>query len=487
MYKPISNELESLVRELRNLSAETEWVEFKENYTDPQMIGELISAISNMAALKGKICGYVVWGIRNGDHELVGTSFEPHRAKKGNEDLQLWLSRMLSPRLYFLFHEVVVDDKHIVVLEVPKAAASPTQFFGIEYVRVGSCLQKLKDNPGLERELWRAFDSTPFEKGLALRHVHCDRVLELLDCPAYFSLLSLPLPENKTGILRALAEDGLIVAESSGKASVTNLGALLFAKDLNQFDALNRKAVRVVRYKNTDRLEAVREYSGKNGYAAGFAGLIDSLENLFPENEILGKALRKTVPMYPPVAVRELVANALIHQDFIAQGCGPLIEVFADRIEISNPGEPLVNANRFLDSPPRSRNEILAALMRRMGICEERGSGIDKVVFQTELYQLPAPIFEKVPSFTRTVLFAHKPLKNMGKEDRCRACYLHACLRYVNRNPMTNASLRERFGIEGKNSAIVSRIIKEAMESKLVRPYDVEQGRKYAKYLPFWA
>ena len=115
-----------------------------------------------------------------------------------------------------------------------------------------------------------------------------------------------------------------------------------------------------------------------------------------------------------------------------------MVEIFQDRMEITNPGRPLVSTNSFLDTPPRSRNEALASFLRRVGICEERGSGVDKVVFQTEFYQLPAPIFETTEDATRAVLFAHKSFKDMARDDRVRACYLHACLRYVERNPMTN-------------------------------------------------
>jgi predicted HTH transcriptional regulator len=125
--------------------------------------------------------------------------------------------------------------------------------------------------------------------------------------------------------------------------------------------------------------------------------------------------------------------------------------------------------------------------MRRVGICEERGSGVDKVVFQTEYYQLPAPSFEAPEGSTRAVLFAHKALNDMDQDDRVRACYLHACLRFVERDPMTNGSLRERFGIEEKNAAIASRIIRDTVEAKMIKPYDPDQGKKYAKYLPFWA
>lgn len=209
--------------------------------------------------------------------------------------------------------------------------------------------------------------------------------------------------------------------------------------------------------------------------------------NLLPRNEVVGEALRKDVPMYPELAVRELVANALIHQDFFMKGTGPMVEIFSDRMEITNPGVPLVATDRFLDSPPKSRNEALASFMRRIGVCEERGSGVDKVVFQTEYYQLPAPMFEVTNEHTRAVLFAYKALNDMDKSDRIRACYLHACLKYVNREFMTNSTLRDRFGIEPKNSAIASRIIKDTLEEALVKSVEDDMSRKHRKYVPMWA
>ena len=52
---------------------------------------------------------------------------------------------------------------------------------------------------------------------------------------------------------------------------------------------------------------------------------------------------------------------------------------------------------------------------------------------------------------------------------------------------MNNTSLRKRFGIEAKNSAMVSRIIKQACEIPLVKPYDSEAGNKAMRYVPYWA
>src|SRR5690606_19277547 len=142
------------------------------------------------------------------------------------------------------------------------------------------------------------------------------------------------------------------------------------------------------------------------------------------------KALRKEVPMYPDLAIRELLANALIHQDFEITGAGPMVEIFTDRLEITNRGRPLMEVDRLLDAPPKSRNEALASLMRRFGVCEERGSGIDKVVQETEIFQLPAPEFVTSEDSMRATLFAHRKFNEMDKSDRIRACYMHASLRY---------------------------------------------------------
>lgn len=487
MHAPSANYLSGLLIELCKQPAETGWLEFKENNDSPEDIGEYLSALSNTDALLGKAQAYLVWGVRDATHEIVGTTFRPSLAKKGNEHLESWLTRLLDPKFHFRFHEFTHAGKPIALLEIPRASHRPTQFQGIDYIRVGSCRKKLKDHPQLAKDLWRVFDNTPFEELIAVAHVDDATVLSLLDYPSYFELLQQPHPEDRAKILARLADSRLIVANPAGQWDVTRLGAILFARDLDEFPALARKAVRVIVYEGKGRLKTLREEVVRKGYAAGFTQLIELLRALLPRSESVGAALRRAVPTYPEDAIRELIPNALIHQDFSVTGSGPMIEIFSDRLEITNPGAPLVSPDRFLDTPPRSRNEALASFMRLAGICEERGSGIDKVVAATERLQLPAPLFEKPDGFTRAVLFAHKPLRAMTRSERAHACYLHASLRYVERDPMTNSSLRARFGIAEQNSATVSRIMREAMEDGLIKPYDPNQGRKYARYIPHWA
>jgi len=479
--------LVSLLNELRKLSHETEWVEFKYGNDAPDEIGEYISALANTAALTGKITAYMIWGIDNNTHDIIGTGFSPSGKKIGNEELENWILKLLSPKINFHFHEIRIDGKQVVLLEIGAAFRHPVQFKNTEFIRIGSYKKKLKDFPEKERELWRVFDKTPFEREVAADSIPAVDVLKYLDYPAYFDLLKQPLPENRDGILAALESEEIIQKTESGKWNITNLGAILFARQLSAFKNLGRKAVRVILYKGNSRVQTLKEQVGTKGYASGFEGLIGFVSGLLPSNEIIGQAFRTEVPLFPELAIRELVANAVIHQDFHITGTGPTIEIFDQRMEITNPGLPLVKTERFLDSPPKSRNEAIASFMRRIGVCEERGSGVDKVVFQTELYQLPAPVFETTEEHTRAILFAHKDLKGMDKEERVHATYLHACLRYVQRDFMTNTTLRDRFGIDGKNSAMASRIIKDALLADRIRVYDESVGSKAKKYLPWWA
>ena len=477
-----------LVDELRRYPTEKEWFDFKVNNFEPHMIGEYISALSNSALLHRVKNGYLVFGIDDATHEILGTTFTPRTEKgRGNEDLEPWLKRLLDPRVDFSFHEITCEDRPIIVVQIDAAYERPVRFDGTEYIRVGSYKKKLSDHPELERKLWALTHPVMFEEGYASSGITGNEVLDLLDYPAFFHLLEIPLPESKSGILKRLEEEQAISRDGAG-FNITNLGALLFARDLDNFLSLRRKALRIIIYDGKGRTHAKKEHSPRGGYATAFESAIDWICDQLPSNEVIEGALRVEERMYPKVAIREIVANALIHQDFSVSGTGPMVEIFEDRMEISNPGKPLIDPERFIDHPPRSRNETLASMMRRMNICEERGSGVDRAIGCIELYQLPAPDFQEDEDFMRVTLFAHQSYSEMGREDRVRACYQHACLRYVCRESMTNASLRGRLGINDQNYPIASRIIGDTIEAGLIRLQDPEtRSNRTRRYVPYWA
>ena len=309
-------------------------------------------------------------------------------------------------------------------------------------------------------------------------------MIRLLDTQTFFDLLKLPYPSVRDGVLERLKNEGLIATRPDGWA-ITNLGAILFAKQLDSIDSLARKTTRVIVYDGPGKLKTRLEQIGAKGYAVGFEGLIEFINAQIPTNELIRKALREEHKMFPAIAVRELVANALIHQDFEQFGSSVMVEIFSDRIEISNPGLPSIKPERFIDEY-RSRNERLARMMRRVGVCEEKGSGIDKVVNAAEVYQLPAPDFRVGENRTTVLMFAHQEFKDMERDDRIRACYQHCCLKCVMNQKMTNASVRDRFGLTPAKSMIASQLIAATVEAGLIRQ-EAGTSKKFARYRPYWA
>lgn len=481
-----AGQLTQLVRELTRSGREESWAEFKRDNSNPELIGRLVSAISNVAAVENRATGLIVWGIDDSGGKIVGTDFDPHRMKRGNEDLIPWLTQTTSPPVDLQFTEIELEGRRLVVLEIDRASLSPTQFKRVEYIRRDTQTKLLSECPQLGRKLWESLATTPYEKRVNREAESDKEVFGLLDIDAYRRLLKRPTA-SASDTLQYMESDGLINRHHRTGWDITNLAALCFAQRLEDFDRLERKAVRFVRYQGNDRSTAVDGYDGKKGYAVGFEGILGYIEAQLPKREVTD-SIRHWEEEFPRLAVRELVANALIHQDFSMVGAGPLIELFSDRLEISNPGTPLVSdTRRLLDCPPQSRNEGLATVMRKAGICEERGSGIDKAALATEQAQLPAPDIRAVEASTVAVLLGPRTLSQMEPAERNLVTYMHSSLRWVSQQPITNSTIRERFGISDRNAARASRLIADAVEAGSIKPLDATASKRHMKYVPFWA
>ncbi len=232
-------------------------------------------------------------------------------------------------------------------------------------------------------------------------------------------------------MLHYILEDEIVLKQDNGLYTITNLGAILFAKKIAEFPTVSRKAIRVVQYEDDTKLKILKEFNGTKGYAVGCEGLMGFLEALLPSEEVITETVRKTVTKYPMIALREIIANALIHQDFSVSSSSPLVEIFQSRIEVTNPGIPLVDINRFIDNPPKSRNETLSSLMRRLKMCEELGSGWDRIALECELNRLPAPKIMLYEENTKVTLFSELAFANIPHEEKLWSCYLHACIKYL--------------------------------------------------------
>ena len=203
---PGKNTFKELIDSLLDQGRETEWLEFKRDNDHPQLIGEYISALANSACLCNEPYGYLVYGIDNESLAVVGTNFQPHAAKgKGNEGLEPWLARQLSPRNDFRIETGRYDDLPVVVFRIEATFQTPVSFKNIAYIRVGEHKHKLRDHPEKERKIWKKGGKSIFEKGIALRNQSGDQVLSLIDYPAFFDLLGMNICEERgSGIDRAI-------------------------------------------------------------------------------------------------------------------------------------------------------------------------------------------------------------------------------------------------------------------------------------------
>lgn len=458
----------------RSAHSETQNLEFKEakNQFDNKKLYRYCVALANEGG------GYLVLGVADKPpRKVVGS-------QAFNDPIAMAAKLFKAIGFRVEIEEVQHPDGRVVVFQV---SSRPR---GTAYHYEGSYLMRSGEElvPMSEDQLRKIFaEGQPrWLEEVAKRDLSGQDVVQLLDTQSFFDLLDLPYPTDQLGVLRRLESERLILAGDSGYA-ILNIAAVLLAKDMKAFEGVKRKAARVVVYAGESKLQTESDITGEKGYAVGFQGLVQYVMGKLPQNEVIEDAIRKAVKLVPEVVIRELLANALIHQDFSPTGTGPIVEVYVDRVEISNPGEPIVPVERFIDGY-QSRNERLADLMRRFGICEEKSSGVDRVVEAAELLQLPAPDFLVEYQRTVVVIYGPRDFKGMDRSDRVRACYQHCVLQWVLRKKMTNQSLRERFGLSERSGNTVSQIISTAVEQGLVKnDPGAPDSRKYARYIPSWA
>lgn len=350
------------------------------------------------------------------------------------------------------------------------------------YCRVNGQTRKMSDLQ--VRNMIATSQGISFEERIAKRNLTKYKVLELLNFRKFFELQDKDTPKSVDSIISRMAEYGFCIGEGDDW-SITNLGAILFANNLNDFEELSSRKAIVRKYSGTNNRNTILEQFGQYGYAVGFEGLVDFImKNVSTENI---EVKREDIAMYPRVAIREFVANALVHQDFNISGINITIEIFSNRVIITNPGAPLNDVNRLIDLPPNSRNEKLAEQMFLLGFCERRGSGIDRAVAAIENMHLPAAKIAKEETCTRVTLYPHKKLDEMTKEEKIEACYQHACLVNEDGMSMNNQSVRERFNLNKTQSSVASRIITDTQEAGLIKVANTGiVSKKLMTYVPYY-
>lgn len=477
-------ELHSVLTRLLALPAETEMVEFKraENSFSDHELGEYFSALSNEANLHEISEAWLVFGVDNKSHVVLGTNYKSSRPSL--DEMKKKIADQTTNRITFdEIYEINHEGKRVLMFLIPAAPQGfPIAYKGHYYGRDGESICALNIHEIEKIRLQHPFDT--YELQIAQSNLTKQGVLDALNYKKFFELLGKEVPQTLDAIIAIMTDYGYVV-EKGANYDITNLGALLLANNLTMFPGLENRRVIVRKYSGTNNRSLSLEQIGTYGYAVGFEGLIDFISRNTSVETI--ETLREYIPAYPKVAIREFVANAIVHQDFDVQGMPITIEIFTNRLVITNPGESLNKVERWIDLPPKSRNEKLAQSLHLFNLCERRGSGVDRAVAALEQMQLPGYTVESGNGFTRTTFYPKKAVDEMTKEERVLACYQHTCLLYEDRMTVNNQSIRERFGLGKNKSAMASHIISDTVEAGLIKVSNPDgMSRKYTTYIPYY-
>lgn len=470
-----------LERSLQPIPQELNEIDWKGGLSDDkERLAQHICAFSNLIG-----GGVLVYGINN-DASFIELSQEQI------ERIVTRLDNIAQNRMFMpiqLDHEVIEYKGHpLLFVFVSECREKPMYLRGSDiydcYIR--SAGHTVKMSRQQVRVMIADSEGINYEDRIAKHGLNASDVLSLLNYKTIFELLERQIPTTDEGILRFMEELGICHSENIGYG-ITNMGALLFANSLSTFESLKGRGVIVRRYSGNNNRQLLLEQEGIMGYAVGLEGLI-TLVMKNTGTEYIDGAVRELMPTYPRVAIREFIANALVHQDFAIKGMPITIEIFGNRLTITNPGYSLNDVNRLIDLPPHSRNEQMAQLMLQLGLCERRGSGVDRAVEAMENMLLPAYKAESGNDFTRITLYPKKSVSDMTKEERIEACYQHCCLMYADNESMNNQSVRERFGLNKNQGTIASHIIADTVGKGLIKSANPDsESRKFVSYIPYYA
>jgi ATP-dependent DNA helicase RecG len=480
----IKTALNCLEESLSPVPHETNEIDWKVRLSDKKdRLVEHLIAFSNQAS-----GGFFVFGINNGDGSIEAISQES--AATITNTLANLGRDAIEPKL--AIDHAIIDHKGvpILVVHVPEQRQKPAHRpgKGIEetYVRSGGTTRiASRQEVG---SLMMNSSSPTWEELRASDILSLDEVTERLDLAFICKLLQKPQPNGVDDLVNWLKDQKIAFADGRGYY-ISNFGAIAAAKELDQFETIGRKRIRLIRYAGANKVNTIDELEGHRGYAVGFEKLIQHLKRILPHSEVIEQSLRTEASLYPEIALRELIANTLVHQDFSMTGAGPMVEIFDDRIEFTNPGTllPGKRTDRLIGTAPESRNEVLASKFRQYRICEERGTGFEKVVTAAELFGLPPIAFTPGENSFRVTLYAPRKFAEMSQQERIEACYQHAVLHHLSSKTLTNTTLRERFKLHEKQRNQVTNLIGDAVSVGRIKRKDEGSGNKFAEYVPYWA
>jgi ATP-dependent DNA helicase RecG len=388
--------LKALIDSLREEPHETEWLEFKCNNKQPELIGKYLSALSNSACIENKKYGYLLLGIDDETHAVVGTSFKPRSSKgKGNEDLEPWLARLLSSHVHFKIFEYDYNGMAVVIFRVDATTNIPVRFNGHEYIRVGSTLKSLADYQERAKLIWNRS-----QEDWSAQAVN-EASLDDLDSDAFAQAReSFKEKHQNDTFYREIDEwDDWTFLRKAGLATGQQLNRtaiLLLGKPESAMFLTPHVAQISWILKGADGIEMDYQHFAPP-FLSNVNRLFARIRNLTLRELPGGTLFPVEISQYDEWVVREALHNCIAHQDYIL--CSRIIVV-------EQPDELLfVNAGRFIpgsietvlqQNAPQKRypNRQLAESMVHLNMIDTIGSGIRRMfAFQKKRY-MPMPDFD---------------------------------------------------------------------------------------------
>lgn len=386
-------ELKKLLDELRALPSETEWVEFKVNYYEPQEIGEYISALSNSACLHQKDFGYLVFGVEDKTHAVKGTTFKPKKKKVGNEELENWLVRLLSPRIDFKIFEFEYEGHPIVIFKIDPTHNAPVRFNKTEYIRVGSYKKNLADFPDKARKIWSSKPVIDWSAQI------CEgATVEDLDDEAISVAKAKYKAENKNRpfTLEIDKWDATIFLDKAKvtiNGKITNTAIILLGKP--ESTHFISPAVARISWKLEDNETAYEHFDPP--FFLNISKVYQKIRNIkykiLPDNILIPIEVDK----YEQWIILEALNNCIAHQDYSLQSKIIIIERPKELI-FTNVGsffEGTIEDYTLGDkTPEKYRNFFLSQAMNNLGMIDTVGHGIKKMFYLQRKRFFPLPEYD---------------------------------------------------------------------------------------------
>lgn len=390
-----NQELLELLERMRNRTQEGATVEFKSNLRDPSEIGQYISALANSAALEGASRAWVIWGVKDDTHEVVGTSFDPFSAKgDGSQSLIMWLQKMTTPKADFTFHAARHAAGTVVMLEIHPARTAPVAFQNIRYIRIDSHKTKLGEHSDKEARLWDVLGQKEDWSGELVPGASLDdldpQAIEMARKRFSEYLIKSERDAERHEQIRQEAASWdvptlLNKARLTKQGRITRSALLLLGRD-ESAHFLAPADTKISWILRDARNATVSSQPLSLPLLLSSDKVFSYIRNVPVEHMPDGTLFPTAVQQYDPWVIREALHNCIAHQDYRLGGKINVVE-HPDRLVFSNLGQfipPSVEWMLEHQSPPEHyRNQWLIDGMIRLRMIDQVGSGIRRM-FQTQ-------------------------------------------------------------------------------------------------------